>query len=118
MDQAIDRAVRAIEAGMDGCKSPAEAAVYLWETRPRLVPRLEVMRRHKREPGMSDYLERLVGCIDEALEVGRVDMSTDPNDPSRRAEEMGQVITPRCEDTDGGVESDDDVPPDEASTHD
>ncbi|MDP8923788.1 MAG: hypothetical protein M3O34_13015 [Chloroflexota bacterium] len=45
-------------------------------------------------------------------------MSTDPNDPGRRAEEMGEVITPRREGADGGAESDDDVPPDEASTDD
>ena len=45
-------------------------------------------------------------------------MSTDPNDPSRRGEEMGEVITPRRDGADGGVESDEDLSPDEASMKD
>ena len=45
-------------------------------------------------------------------------MSVDPNDPSRRAEEMGEVITPRREDDARRPESDDDVPPNQAITDD
>ena len=45
-------------------------------------------------------------------------MSTDPNDPSRRAEEMGEVITPRHEDDARRPEADDDAPPNQAITDD
>ena len=69
--ESLTRAVRTIAAGVEGCDSPAEALVYLREARARLVPRLEVMRRRKREPGMAAYVAQLVAGIDEALEVGR-----------------------------------------------
>ena len=45
-------------------------------------------------------------------------MSVDPSDPSRRAEEMGEVITPRREDADRSPEAEDDAPPNEARTDD
>ena len=65
----LDRAVRVMVAGLEACSTPDQAATYLWETRARLVPRLQVMRRHKRMPGMADYVEQLVAEIDEAFAV-------------------------------------------------
>ena len=62
-----DRAVRAIATAVEGCDTPDEAVAYLWEARARLVPRLPVMRRRKREPGMAAYVEQLVAEIDEAF---------------------------------------------------
>ncbi len=67
---ADDRAVRAIAAAVEGCASSEEALTYLREARARLTPRLEVMRRHKREPGMATYVEQLVTEIDEAIAAG------------------------------------------------
>ncbi len=61
------RAIRAIAAAVEGCETPDQALAYLAEVRARLVPRLQVMRRHKREPGMADYVEQLVAEIDEAF---------------------------------------------------
>ena len=62
-----DCAVRAIAAAVEGCETLDQALAYLAEVRARLVPRLQVMRRHKREPGMADYVEQLVAEIDEAF---------------------------------------------------
>jgi hypothetical protein len=45
-------------------------------------------------------------------------MSIDPNDPSRRAEETGEVITPRHEDDDRSPEAEDDALPNETRTQD
>ena len=67
--EATERAVRAIAAGLGACDTPGEAVAYLTGARARLVPRLQVMRRRKREPGMAAYIELLVGEIDEAIEA-------------------------------------------------
>ncbi len=46
-------------------------------------------------------------------------MSTDPNDPIRRAEAVEDDVAPRTEPGEhGGADPDDDVAPDAASTHD
>ena len=65
--EATERAVRAIAAGLGACDTPGEAVAYLTGARARLVPRLQVMRRRKREPGMAAYVEQLVVEIDGAF---------------------------------------------------
>ena len=46
-------------------------------------------------------------------------MSSDPNDPIRRAEEVEEDVAPRHDPgQSGGADSDDDVAPDATSTHD
>ncbi len=46
-------------------------------------------------------------------------MSSDPNDPIRRAEEVEEDVAPREEPgPSGGADPDDDVAPDATSTHD